>query len=157
MQPLPKQVKKGALIAGSTSMTMRLPNCSITGEGKVTRSIFFGCPSGSTSTAATTGCPASVRASVPVKQTCLELASGLLSQNLAQGENTSLGISAGAAPDAPGAGAACAAGGACWAAGDAGRGAAGFAGAAGRGGLAGAGWARTGPPETSTNIRTAKQ
>src|SRR6516164_8135298 len=60
-------------------------------RGKVTRSTFFGSFSGSINTAATTGIPDSTRPSLPVKQTCLALASWPLRQNLVQGEKTSCG------------------------------------------------------------------
>ena len=45
-------------------------------SGSVTRSTFFGSPSGSMTTAATTGWPDSIRPSLPVKQICLALGSG---------------------------------------------------------------------------------
>src|SRR5262250_3478269 len=60
-------------------------------RGKVTRSTFFGSFSGSIRTAETTGMPDSTRPSLPVKQTCLALASWPLRQNLVQGEKTSCG------------------------------------------------------------------
>src|SRR3982074_1336523 len=78
-------------------------------SGRVTRSTFFGSLSGSINTAATTGMPDSTRPSLPVKQTCLALASWPFRQNLVQGEKMSCGCSpAGAcacgwAPGAPGA------------------------------------------------------
>src|SRR6478609_1598799 len=144
MQPLGKHVKNW-LVHGSLLSTMiRVPYCSCTGLGTVTRKIFFGMPSGSISAAATTGTPVSVRASRPVKQTFGALASwpfwpGVL-QNLVHGEYTSGGMSAwGGVACAAGAGWAaagfCAAGAAAFgaAAGAAGFGAAGLGGAAGGG------------------------
>src|SRR5215204_5993549 len=62
-------------------------------SGRVTRSTFLGSPSGSIKTAATTGMPDSTRPSLPVKQTCLALASWPLRQNLVQGEKMSCGCS----------------------------------------------------------------
>src|ERR1700745_2042792 len=63
-------------------------------SGNVTRRIFLGSPSGSISTAATTGMPDSTRPSLPVKQTCLALASCPFRQNLVHGEKMSCGCSA---------------------------------------------------------------
>src|SRR4029453_15580730 len=63
-------------------------------SGNVTRKILFGSPSGSISTAATTGMPDSTRPSLPVKQTCLALASCPFRQNLVHGEKMSCGCSA---------------------------------------------------------------
>src|SRR6267142_729149 len=60
-------------------------------SGKVTRSIFLGSPSGSISTAATTGIPDSTRPSLPVKQTCLAPCSCPFRQNFVQGEKISCG------------------------------------------------------------------
>src|SRR5205807_9007784 len=85
------------------------------------------------STAATTGMPDSTRPSLPVKQTCLALASWPLRQNLVQGEKTSCGS---AAPAAAGA-CACA----CGAGASAGFGAWAFGAALGAFGADGAGGA----------------
>src|SRR5262245_46920089 len=74
-------------------MMARVPGCSDMPSGSVTRRILRVSPSGSISTAATTGWPVSTRPSLPVKQTCLALASCPLRQNLVQGENTSCGCS----------------------------------------------------------------
>jgi hypothetical protein len=57
------------------STITRVPGCSDMPRGKVTRSTFLGSFSGSISTAATTGMPDSTLPSLPVKQTCLALAS----------------------------------------------------------------------------------
>ena len=67
-------------------MITRVPGCSDMPSGSVTRRILRGSPSGSISTAATTGWPDSTRPSLPVKQTCLAFASCPFRQNLVQGE-----------------------------------------------------------------------
>src|SRR6266851_8366008 len=100
MQPLAKQVKKAPLIAGSLSMMMRVPYCSCNGLGSVTRNSFLGSPSGSIRAAATTGWPASVRASLPVKQTSLAPGSLPFPQNFAMANRWSAGFRA--APPAAG-------------------------------------------------------
>ncbi len=68
----------------------------------MTRRIFFGSPSGSISTAATTGMPVSRRASLPVKQTCLALVVLVLEAELHPGRIDQLTAAAGrlAAPAA---------------------------------------------------------
>src|ERR1700687_2049250 len=95
----------------------RVPWTSCMPSGSVTRRIFFGSPSGSIRTAATTGMPDSMRASLPVQQTCLALGSLFwpLRQNLVHGEKInwtccSACPCAGACCCASGAGAAGAAG-----------------------------------------------
>src|SRR4029453_5514407 len=111
-------------------------------RGKVTRSTFFGSFSGSINTAAITGMPDSTRPSLPVKQTCLALASWPFRQNLVHGEKISCGCGA------AGSGGFCAG-----AAFGAALGAAlGTAGAAG-GGLAGGAWADA--AETINEVRIA--
>src|SRR5437764_10215096 len=75
------------------STITRVPGWIDIPSGKVTRNTFFGSPSGSISTAATTGIPDSTRPSLPVKQTCLALASWPLRQNLVHGEKISCGCS----------------------------------------------------------------
>jgi hypothetical protein len=86
MQPLAKQVKNGPVMGGCWSTMTRVPYCSCNGLGRVMRNSFLGSPSGSIRAAAMTGWPASVRASLPVKQTCLAASSLPLPQNFAHGE-----------------------------------------------------------------------
>src|SRR5215208_5619992 len=93
MQPLLKQITYGPVIGWPWSTMTRVPGCNDMPSGKVTRRIFFGSFSGSINTAATTGMPDSTRPSLPVKQTCLALASWPLRQNLVQGEKMSCGCS----------------------------------------------------------------
>ena len=76
------------------STITRVPGWIDMPSGKVTRSTFFGSFSGSISTAATTGMPDSTRPSLPVKQTCLALASWPFRQNFVHGEKISCGCSA---------------------------------------------------------------
>src|SRR5437588_13047464 len=76
------------------STITRVPGWIDMPSGNVTRSTFFGSFSGSINTAATTGMPDSTRPSLPVKQTCLALASWPFRQNLVQGEKMSCGCSA---------------------------------------------------------------
>src|ERR671922_60129 len=75
------------------STITRVPGWIDMPSGSVMRSTFLGSPSGSISTAATTGIPDSTRPSLPVKQTCLALASWPFRQNLVQGDQTSCGCS----------------------------------------------------------------
>src|SRR5437879_3121322 len=114
-------------------------------RGRVTRSTFLGSFSGSISTAATTGMPDSTRPSLPVKQTCLALASWPFRQNLVQGEKMSWGCSPGCAC---GAGASVGTGGAAFGVAlGAGLGAALGAGACGAGGV----WAKLADPISAVN------
>src|SRR5436305_7318730 len=137
------------------STITRVPGWIDMPSSNVTRSTFFGSFSGSISTAATTGMPDSTRPSLPVKQTCLALASWPLRQNLVQGENMSCGCS-------PAGAWACGAGvsagfGAAWLFGD------GFAFGGGAGGALGD-WAKAAEPisaairvvaAATTNVRAA--
>src|SRR5271155_5971319 len=95
-------------------MITRVPCASCMPSGSVTRKTFFASPSGSISTAATTGIPDSMRASLPVKQTCLGLlASCPLRQNLVHGEKINCGcVCSLACPSCCGAGGGCCASGA---------------------------------------------
>src|SRR5262245_48244647 len=93
MQPLLKQITYGPVIGWPLSTITRVPGASDMPSGSVTRSTFFGSPSGSISTAATTGWPDSTRPSLPVKQTCLAPVSCPFRQNLVQGEKMSCGCS----------------------------------------------------------------
>src|SRR5215475_14187308 len=62
-------------------------------SGSVTRSVLRGSPSGSISTAATTGNPVSTAPSRPVRQTALAFASWPFGHTLVQGEKLSFGCS----------------------------------------------------------------
>ncbi len=134
------------------STITRVPGWIDMPRGKVTRSTFFGSFSGSISTAATTGMPDSTRPSLPVKQTCLALASWPFRQNLVHGEKMSCGCSAWAC----GCGCcACGAAGGAGAAFGAALGAAlGAAGAAGAG-LAGGAWANAAEPINAVSMVVA--